>query len=139
MPVRWQARELAERLTEMTNILGLETKLTTPRFEETRDWYRDLLGLSLLEQWDEPGDKGCILGFAESGNQAFLEIYAGEQSSDFTGLSLQVRIENVDRFPIPADDRFNHRGPEDRPWGSRYLFFTDPNGVSVVLFSGSSH
>lgn len=122
----------------MVNILALKTKLTTPRFEETRDWYRGLFGLRVIEEWDEAGDKGCILGFAWEPGEAFLEIYHGEPTTDYSGLSLQFRIEDVDRFTIPAGNRYAHRGPEDRPWGSRYLFFTDPNGVAVVAFSGSS-
>lgn len=122
----------------MVKILGLKTKLTTPRFDDTRDWYRNLFGLALLEQWDEPGDKGCILGLARDPGEAFLEIYCGEQATEFAGLSLQFRVEDVDHFPIPAGNRFDHRGPENRPWGSRYLFFTDPNGISVIVFSGRS-
>lgn len=119
-------------------MLSLKTRITTPRFEETRDWYRDLLDLTVLEEWDEPGDKGCILGIGDADGEAFLEIYHKEQASDFAGLSLQFRVEDVDRFAVPEEPRFAHRGPEQRPWGSRYLFLTDPNGVMVVIFSGTS-
>lgn len=115
--------------------VSLKTKIVTPRLDETRDWYRDLFGLALLEECDERGDKGCILGFSESG-QGFLEIYHGKKCFDFAGLSLQFRVEDLDHFTVPDEPRFASRGPVDRPWGSRYLFFTDPNGVAVVLFSG---
>jgi catechol 2,3-dioxygenase-like lactoylglutathione lyase family enzyme len=118
--------------------LSLKTKIVTSRFEETRDWYRDLFHLQLLEEWDGPGDKGCILGLGGSAREALLEIYFGEQPGDTGGLSLQFRVTNVDRFSIPDEPRFTSRGPEDRPWGSRYLFLTDPNGISVVIFSGTS-
>lgn len=122
----------------MTSILSLKTKITTARFEETRDWYRDLLGLALLEQWDEPGDKGCILGLGNAGGEAFLEIYSGTSDAQLSGLSLQFRVDDVDRCRFPDEPRFARRGPEDRPWGSRYLFLSDPNGISVVIFSGAS-
>lgn len=122
----------------MANAFGLKTKLITPRFDETRDWYRDLFELVLLEEWDEPGDKGCILGLANDAGEAFLEVYYGEQASDFSGISLQFRVDDVDRFDVPDEPRYAHRGPEQRPWGSRYLFLTDPNGISVVVFSGTS-
>ena len=122
----------------MNTPISLKTKITTPRFAETRDWYRDLLGLAILEEWDEPDDKGCILGFGAQGSQALLEIYRGEAEADFSGLSLQFRVDDVDGLDIPDEPRFARRGPEDRPWGSRYLFLTDPNGISVVIFSGNS-
>ena len=118
--------------------LSLKTKLVTSRFDETRCWYRDLFRLDLLEECDVPGDKGCILGLGGSAREALLEIYCGEQPFGFSGLSLQFRVTDVDRFPIPDEPRFGCRGPEDRPWGSRYLFLTDPNGISVVVFSGTS-
>jgi hypothetical protein len=47
-------------------------------------------------------------------------------------------VNDVDAFVVPREERFTARGPVYRPWGSRYLFFSDPNGVSVVVFSGSS-
>ena len=129
---------MGEAMTDTPTVLSLKTKIITPRLEETRDWYRDLFGLSVLEEWDEASDKGCILGLGDGRGEAFLEIYASEQVFDFGGLSLQIRVADVGRFPVPDEDRFAHRGPVDRPWGSRYMFFTDPNGVAVIVFSGSS-
>lgn len=122
----------------MTKPLSLKTRIVTSRFDETRDWYRDLLDLQVLEEWDQPGDVGCILGLGGSAREALLEIYLGEGDANFSGLSLQFRINDVDRFVIPEEERFGARGPEDRPWGSRYLILTDPNGVMVVIFSGAS-
>ena len=122
----------------MTTPISLKTRITTPRLERTRDWYRDLLNLTVIEEWDEPGDKGCILGFGGSRSEALLEIYSGAEVGDFSALSLQFRVENLDLLDIPDEPRFTRRGPEDRPWGSRYLFLTDPNGIMVVIFSGSS-
>jgi catechol 2,3-dioxygenase-like lactoylglutathione lyase family enzyme len=122
----------------MIRPFSLKTKVITSRFDATRDWYRDLLRLQILEEWDEPGDKGCILGLGGSSREALLEIYAGQGAADFSGLSLQFRVADVDRFVVPDEPRFAARGPEDRPWGSRYLFLADPNGIPVVIFSGTS-
>ena len=122
----------------MTRTFSLKTKIVTSRFDETRDWYVSLLNLQILEEWNEPDDRGCILGLGGSAREALLEIYFGDDVADFSGLSLQFRVADVDRLDIPDEQRFARRGPEDRPWGSRYLFLTDPNGISVVLFSGTS-
>ena len=116
----------------------MKTKIMTPRVEETRDWYRDLLGLTLLEEWDDPDDCGCILGLRDTPGEALLEIYRQPNDSDFSGTGLQFRVEDVDAFAVPDEERFRARGPVTRPWGSRYLFFTDPNGIQIVVFSGTS-
>lgn len=118
--------------------LSLKTKITTPRLAETVAWYRDLLGMEVAEQWDEPNDRGCILALSGGRGEAFLEIYEGPAVSGFSNVSLQIRVEDLAPFRDLSDTRFHSRGPVDRPWGSQYLFFTDPNGISVVLFSGTA-
>lgn len=122
----------------MTALLSMKTKIVTPRVAETRDWYRDLFGLTVLEEWNDPNDRGCILGLHGTPGEALLEIYHQSNDCDFSGVGLQFRVDDVGDFAVPEDDRFQARGPVTRPWGSRYLFFSDPNGISVVVFSGSS-
>lgn len=119
-------------------VLSLKTKITTPRLEETVAWYHDLLGLEVAEQWDDPGDRGCILAMPASRDEAYLEIYEGPVVAGFSNIGLQFRVDDVDGFQAPAEERFAFDGPVDRPWGSRYLNFTDPNGLSVVIFSGDA-
>lgn len=68
--------------------LSLKTKLSAPLLAETRDSYRDLFGSAVLEEWDDPADRGCILGLGGSGGQAFLEIFHCDDPPDFAGLSL---------------------------------------------------
>ena len=122
----------------MPALLSLKTKIVTPQVEETRDWYRDLLGLTVLEEWNDSDDCGCILGIRSVPGEALLEIHRCAGRSDFSGLGLQFRVDDVDAFAVPDDKRFRARLPVARPWGSRYLFFTDPNGIAVVVFSGNS-
>lgn len=129
---------MAARYPAGMSILSLKTRLSTPLFVQTRDWYRDLLHLDVLEEWNEPGDRGCILGIPGNSSNAYLEIYHCETPLDLAGLSLQFRVEDVEALVVPEDTRFAHRGPVERPWGSQYLFFSDPNGASVVVFSGRS-
>ena len=120
----------------MSGIISLKTKITTPLLAETRDFYRELFGLQLVEEWDEPDDCGCILAITDVAGAAFLEIYRGAERRDFSGLSLQFRVADLDAFRDSIEGRFDYRGPIDRPWGSRYLYLTDPNALPVVVFSG---
>lgn len=115
---------------------ALKTKIVTPLFEETLAFFAGLPGLTLVEQWDEPDDKGAILGFAGGAEEAFLEIYAGAADADFSGLSLQFRTNNADDFRTEIAGRYACDGPVDRQWGSRYLYLTDPNGIRIIVYSG---
>jgi len=117
---------------------SLKTKITTPLLAETVAWYCDLLAMEVVEEWNEPGDRGCILALPNGRGETLLEIYDGPVVGGFSNLGLQFRVDDVAAFSFPDEPRFASRGPVDRPWGSRYLYFVDPNGISVVLFSGSS-
>ncbi len=116
-------------------IQSLKTKITTPRFEATVAWYRNLFGLEMVEQWDEPKDKGCILALPGGRNEALLEVYDGP-AADFGGLSLQFRTTDIDAFRARIADDMDCRGPVDRPWGSRYLYLHDPNGIAIIVYEG---
>ena len=115
---------------------ALKTKIVTPLYDETLAFYAGLPGLALIEQWDEPGDKGAILGFAGGAEEAFLEIYAGLGPNDYRGLSLQFRTDDADAFRAEIESKHGCEGPVDRPWGSRYLYLRDPNGIRIIVYSG---
>jgi hypothetical protein len=70
------------------------------------------------------------------GLEAMLEIYEGPKSDGFAGLSLQFRTENLAAFKAGLPPLIECSGPTERPWGSSYLYLTDPNGISVIVFDG---
>lgn len=115
---------------------ALKTKITTPRMAETREFYVTCVGMRVVEEWLEANDAGCILVLASDGREALLEIYEGDAVGDYAGLSLQFRTEDLAAFRTLLPSGISVRGPVERPWGSTYLFLTDPNGISVVVFEG---
>jgi catechol 2,3-dioxygenase-like lactoylglutathione lyase family enzyme len=115
---------------------SLKTKITTARLAETRDFYTGCLGMHVVEEWGEENDVGCILTLAGGGREALLEIYEGPSSGDLSALSLQFRTEDLMSFEASLPPGTHLRGPVKRPWGSTYLYLTDPNGISVVVFEG---
>lgn len=114
---------------------SLKTKITTPLVEETQAFFERVFGMSIVEEWDSPGDRGVILQFDGGSREALLEIYQGE-SNGFGGLSLQFKVSDVDVF-VESLDGQPFEGPTDRPWGSRYVYMSDPNGIAVVVYDGS--
>lgn len=115
---------------------SLKTKITTERLAETRDFYVNCLRMQVVEEWREPDDTGCILALAGGRREALLEIYEGAQPQDLSGLSLQFRTEDLSGFRASLPPGIEVRGPVQRPWGSTYLYLTDPNGIAVVVFEG---
>ena len=118
----------------MEAILSVKTKIVCPNWRETAGFYRDLFDMEVVEEWDEAGDKGIILGLPGR-SEALIELYDGPKQS-LAGVSLQFRTDDVDRFAAQLDPAMPREGPSDRPWGARYLIFEDPAGVRVVVYSG---
>ncbi len=117
---------------------SLKTKITTPLVQESIDYYQQVFGMQILEEWDEPIDRGAILAFADSREEALLEIYYDENTHDFSGLGLQFRADNLARFIDQLPPGIEYDGPKPRPWGSTYLYLKDPNGILVVVYEGGN-
>lgn len=115
---------------------SLKTKITTPRLADTRAFYESLFGLTVVEEWDEPGDKGVILQFPDGHREALLEIYDGRGTQHFVGLSLQFRVDDVESFIASLPAGVSFEGPDRRPWGSTYVYLRDPNDISVIVYEG---
>jgi catechol 2,3-dioxygenase-like lactoylglutathione lyase family enzyme len=114
----------------------LKTKITTPRLADTRAFYQSLFGLTVVEEWDEPGDRGVILQFPDGHREALLEIYDGPGTRNFVGLSLQFRVGNLESFIASLPAGVSFEGPNRRPWGSTYLYLRDPNDIQVIVYEG---
>ncbi|MGB8360492.1 MAG: VOC family protein [Acidimicrobiia bacterium] len=115
---------------------ALKTKITTPHLEATRDFYVSGFGMAVLEEWDEDGDRGVILELVDGAREALLEIHDAPRAGDLSGLSLQFRVDDVEGFVSSISPELQFRGPVQRPWGSSYVYLTDPNGISVIVYQG---
>ena len=115
---------------------SMKTKISTPLFDETVSYYRDVFGMAAAQAWDKPDDKGAILVFRDSRDEAFLEIYDSPEQFDFSGLSLQFRTDDLDAFISSLPENIEYTGPRARPWGSTYLYLRDPNDIMVIVYVG---
>ena len=119
------------------SMTGLKTRIETRFFQESIAFYSEHLGMTVLESWDENGDKSVILGLGSSAeSEAFLELAYVETRRSFEGISLQFRVHDLDVFVDRLRGHLEFHGPEDRPWGSKYLYLEDPTGVQVILYEG---
>lgn len=115
---------------------SLKTKITTSLFQESIDFYRQVFGMEVLEEWDHPDDKGIILGFANGQGEALLEIYYEQGRHDFKNLSLQFKVQDLSNFVDQLSTTIERTGPKPRPWGAMYLYMSDPNDIPVIVYEG---
>lgn len=124
---------------------SLKTKVRSRDLAASRAFYVGLLGLEVVEEWDDPGDRGFIVGFGPGGG--FLEMLAVDPEhpghlAAFEGpvandkIELQIRVDSVDAWAERLAESVEIEGPVSRPWGNHYLWIRDPDGVRIAIFEG---
>jgi catechol 2,3-dioxygenase-like lactoylglutathione lyase family enzyme len=99
-------------------------------------FYRDGLGLAVVEEWTELG-RGALLRVSEHTELELIELDGVEHPPEpRTGIGLELDDAVVDEI----HDRLVRLGfrvkgpPELRPWGKRGFGAVDPDGVPVNLY-----
>lgn len=117
-------------------LMSLKTKLWTNKLQETKAFYQSVFDLQVVDEWDDPDDRGVILAFEEDELAALLELYHSDEPHDLSGVSLQFRVQSIEAFVDKIRGAVDFDGPTDRPWGSRYVYVKDPNDVLVIVYEG---
>ena len=121
----------------MANLTALKLRIETSCFTESKAFYCDLLGLNVIESWSGDGPTGSILGLSNDIEaEGFLELAEAEQTTSHQGLSIQIRVDDLDKLRRKLDGKIDYTGPTMRPWGSVYLYLVDPNGIQVIVYEG---
>ena len=114
----------------------------TSKYEETVAFYRDGLELPLLESWDRnPYDRGSLFG-AASGIIEVVSRPSGTTEHLWDdrppqGAMIVIEVADVDAAHRRAADRKLPvaQPPTDQSWGHRNFCLTEPNGLTIYLFS----
>jgi len=128
------------------DLQGLKTVIRTSDFNRSKEFYVSFLNLKILEEYDdENGSRGCILGLSTENNNALIEISEIKATHDFyqpafdrtidnDKIEIQIRTNSVDYWTDRLNNVWETKGPIDRPWGSRYLYLRDPDGIRIVIY-----
>lgn len=112
--------------------------LITDRFEAMVRFYRDELGLAVLEAWDRPGGRGTrlavgglVLELMDNRREATPAVLGPDAGGR---VSVVVEVADVDA----AVTRLRGAGlavgrVQDTSWGARLASLRDPDGTPVVL------
>ena len=111
--------------------------ITTARFDESLVFYRDLLGMRVLEEWSDFGH-GAVL---EVGPGSVVELIdsptaratPAEDRTVFMGLQVGDP-ESVHHRVVQGGGRVNGP-PTAKPWGGRGFTAFDPDGMPVNIYT----
>ena len=108
----------------------------TEDLEAVLPFYRDGLGLEVVEEWTELG-RGALLRIGEDTDLELIELDGVERPSEpRMGIGLELEEALVDEI----HERLVRLGfrvkgpPELRPWGKRGFGALDPDGVPVNVY-----
>ena len=125
----------------MGPVRELRVAVTAEDYEEAIRFYRDALGLPVVESWENEGGSGAILDagratlevLSRSQTDFVDEIEVGRPSSGPVRLALEVSVEAAERLEAGGAERVG--GPVVTPWRHRNVRLRAPDGMQLTLFT----
>ena len=123
----------------------LRIALTVENFEEAVAFYRDTLGMEMVEMWNAPGANGVLL----DAGRATLELFDAGQAAAVDEIEVGRRVSGPVRFAIRVDDSAavaeelvragaqRENEPVEPPWGGVNVRVQAPDGMQLTLFSAA--
>ena len=109
--------------------------ITTAAFDASLAFYRDVIGLEVVEEWTDAGH-GAVLSAGGPARVELIDLPERERvetESLFIGLKVGA-IEPLHERAVAAAHEII-REPANRPWGGRGFVVRDPNGVAVNIYT----
>ncbi len=124
-------------------VYELRLALTVEDYEEALSFYGDVLGLPVLEAWDEPSGRGAVLG----AGRATLELLSVAQAELIDRVEVGERVSGPIRLALEVGDSERTArelvgggaeaigGPVVTPWRHRNVRLRTPDGLQLTLFT----
>jgi lactoylglutathione lyase len=121
----------------------LRVALTVDEYQEALRFYRDALGLPVLEEWDQEGGAGAVL----DAGRATLELLSTAQAELVDRVEVGERVAGPVRLALEVDDSAATAdklaaagaellgGPAVTPWSHRNVRLRAPDGMQLTLFT----
>jgi lactoylglutathione lyase len=121
----------------------LRLALTVENFDEALAFYRDRLGLEVLDMWIAPGSRGVILDAGratlelldEGQARAVDEIEVGRRVAGPVRIALRVGNPAALAEQLEAAGATRLGGPVETPWHDVNVRLEAPDGMQLTLFS----
>jgi lactoylglutathione lyase len=121
----------------------LRLALTVENYEETLAFYRDALGLTVLEAWNSPDGNVTIL----DAGRATLELLDAAHAAAVDEIEVGRRVAGPVRIALELDDAAATAdqleaagaerlgGPVETPWRHLNIRLRAPDGMQLTLFT----
>jgi lactoylglutathione lyase len=121
----------------------LRVALTVDDYREALRFYRDALGLPVLEEWDGAEGAGAVL----DAGRATLEVLSTAQAELVDRVEVGRRVAGPVRLALEVDDSVTTAdmlaaagaerigGPVVTPWSHRNVRLQAPDGMQLTLFT----
>jgi lactoylglutathione lyase len=127
----------------MGPVRELRVAVTAENYEEALAFYRDALGLPVVESWENEGGSGAILDAGRATLEVLSrsqvdyvdEIEAGGTPSGPVRFALEVEdsVDAAERLEARGAQRIG--GPVVTPWQHRNVRLRAPDGMQLTLFT----
>src|SRR2546428_9858142 len=87
-------------MTQESPVRGLRVALTVDHYDEALRFYRDVLGLPVVQVWDEPSGAGAVL----AAGRATLELLSTAQAELVDRVEVGERVAGRVRLALAVDD-----------------------------------
>jgi catechol 2,3-dioxygenase-like lactoylglutathione lyase family enzyme len=125
---------------------SLKVVIRCANLDASRAFYTEILGLPVVEQWEEEQGRGLIVSAGEGATGALLEVYEMSHADrrfdarfrervESDKIDLQLHAASVDDWAAQLDGRWPFDGPETLPWGQRWIKMRDPDGLLIAIYS----
>jgi lactoylglutathione lyase len=121
----------------------LRVALTVSDYEQALAFYRDTLGLPVVESWDTDEGGGAVLDagsatlelLSPGQNDVVDRVEVGERTSGPVRLALEVEdsAETASRLVAAGAERVGE--PVVTPWNHRNVRVRAPDGMQLTLFT----
>jgi len=121
----------------------LRLAYTVEDYDEAVRFYRDALGLPVIEEWDQPTGRGAIL----DAGRATLELLSVEQSDLVDRVEVGEVVSGPVRLALEVEDSEETAGalasagaqkiggPVITPWSHKNVRLRAPDGMQLTLFT----
>jgi lactoylglutathione lyase len=132
-----------EAMSSESPVRELRVALTVDDYQEALRFYRDALGLPVVEEWDDPEGAGAVL----DAGRATLEVLSTSQAELVDRVEVGERVAGPVRLALEVDDSAATAdslaaagaeliaGPVVTPWSHRNVRLRAPDGMQLTLFT----
>jgi lactoylglutathione lyase len=121
----------------------LRLAYTVEDYDEAVRFYRDALGLPVIQEWDQPTGRGAIL----DAGRATLELLSVDQADLVDRVEVGEVVSGPVRFALEVEDSEETAsalasagaqkiaGPVVTPWAHKNVRLRAPDGMQLTLFT----